>query len=1125
MIDLSRVPFSDSYDFIDVPNLLDHQRESFDKFIEEYMGEVLEIVFPVFDRETKDDSSFIVECVGYEVEEPKKTPHEAKRRGRTYAGHLYLDLRLTDRVMGDVVTNERVFFGEIPYMTPNGTFIFNGNERVIVSQIIKSPSVYFEQETNPRGVELFEAVIQPQEGTWIRFETDARQRAHVRISNAKVLLSVFLKALGFGSEEKMREVFGHNNPILEATLEADDTETEEEALIKFFKTVRPGDPQVMERAEQQFDYVFGSIERYDLDDVGRFKLNEKLGKKERAMREVLARDTNGVKKGTVITSDVFEKIKEEDIYVQTEAGEFLILDNGDRDERVLTREDVYATVSYLLGKQYGIGRIDDIDHLSNRYLRLAGKLLQREFLMGMRRVEKNMREYIRTNASGHRRRNQGEISAKNLAYVRPLESRFKEFLGSSQLSQYVDQINPLGEISNKRRATAIGPGGFTKERAGIEARDVHSTHFGRICPIETPEGASVGLINQLSVYAEVNEYGFLVAPYRRVKEGKATDEIVRLTASEEERYFIAEASVIDENGEFLDDEVLVRHNQNYRRMPKEEVEFVGISTKQPFGVGACCIPFLENDDAARVLMGANMQRQGLPAVRPDEPIVGTGLESTVARDTNASVVAREDGVVKEIKEDYILIKEKERERRYPISKFIRTNDNTCLNHFVKCHVGEKVSKGDILADSMSSNNGELAVGQNVLVAFLAMDGFNYEDSIVISDRLVKEDIFSNIHIEEYRIEVKDTRMGPEEVTKSIPNVSAKQKSKLNEDGIVEVGTVVEGGDILVGKRTPRAKEDKSPEDRLIQAIYSGRIDNYRDNSLRFEYGKPESVVIDVIRNQNKEDNAKRGTIEEIKVLVAEKRKIRTGDKMSGRHGNKGVVSIVMPEEDMPHLEDGTPVDIVLSPLGVPSRMNIGQIMETHLGMIAREQGVKYEVPVLAGGDSKEKIRELLKENDLPEDGKVQLIDGRTGEAFDDRTTVGVMYMLKLDHQVADKMHARSTGPYSLLTQQPLGGRAQNGGQRLGEMEVWALEGYGAAHTLREMLTLKSDDFLGRTRMFSAIVKGQALPQPNISESVKLLINEMRALGLDTDIVTKDGEKLFKPRYKPQQDFFKDDEQD
>lgn len=1118
-----RIPFINSKDYLSVPNLVEHNIKSYEKFVNEYIGEVLDRIFPIFDRDTEEDSSYVVECMGYELRPPEISPREAEEKDRTYAANLYLEIKLTDKVMGNVVNEAKVYFGEIPYMTDSGSFISNGAERVIVSQITKSPSVYYDKEVNQRGNNIYKATIQPEQGTWIELETDAREQAHARIGNAKILLTTFLKALGIGDEEDMRRLYGYDNHILENTIKADKTETQEEALIHFFKSVRPGDPEVMERAKQQFDFMFGDLQRYDLEGVGRYKINEKLNKKERVLRKTLSRKTRGFEKGTVITEDVFAEIEDENIYIETDSGEYLVFDNGKPSERVLLREDVFAAVNYFFGLQYNIGVTDDIDHLSNRYLRLVGKLLQREFLVGMRRVEKNIKEYIATNASGHRR-NKKSVTPENLAYVRPLESKFREFLGSSQLSQYVDQINPLSEISNKRRATAIGPGGFTKERAGVEARDVHSTHFARICPIETPEGASVGLINQLSVYAEVNEFGFLIAPYRKVSNGKVTKEIVRMTASQEEFYNIAEPGSVDDNGKFKEERVLVRRGEDYLDIPSNEVDYIGVSTKQPLGVGACCIPFLENDDAARVLMGANMQRQGLPSVNPEEPVVGTGLESVVARDTNASIYAKENGVVTKITNDYIFVKnEKGKTKRYEIKKFLRTNDNTCLNHYVKCYVGKKVKKDEILADSSSSRNGEIAVGQNALVAFLPMDGYNFEDSIVISDRLAKDDVFTNITIEEYKIEVKDTRLGPEEVSRDIPNVGENLKRNLDDYGIVEIGSVVRGGDILVGKKTPRMKEDKTPEDRLIQAIYSGKTDDYRDNSLRVEFGRPDRVVIDVIRNVKKDEDVKRGTIEEIKVLVAEKRKITSGDKMAGRHGNKGVVSIVLPEEDMPHLEDGTPVDIVLNPLGIPSRMNIGQIMEVHLGMVARELNVNFEVPVLTGEDSKEMIKKLLVENDMPEDGKYKMIDGRTGEEFKNKATVGVMYMMKLDHQVSDKIHARSTGPYSLVTQQPLGGKAQNGGQRLGEMEVWALEGYGAAHTLREMLTLKSDDFIGRSKLFSSIVKGQSLPEPNISESVKLLVSELRSLSLDTDIVTNYGKELLKPEYKPVQPVLMEEE--
>ncbi|WP_254919300.1 DNA-directed RNA polymerase subunit beta [Bacillus cereus] len=1119
---MSRVPFANMKDFIELPDLINHQRDSFQEFLDKGIDEVLQQIFPIKDKDN--DGMYELQYKGYRVEPPTITPKMAMDKNASYYGKLMVNLRLISKVFGEIKDQE-VFFTEFPYMTPGGSFIFKGNERVVVTQILKSPGAFYESKTNDKGKVLYSSRIQPDRGTWLYFETDARDVAWARVDKTrKMPLTVFLKALGIGNNDKIKEIFGENKYIL-ATLEKDKTETYEEALIEFYKKVRQSEIPSIDRAKSFIESSLFDPKRYDLEKVGRNKINQKLSLAQRVLKMPLGEDIGGYAKGTLIDDEMLENLNVTEIKVENKEGNIInVIGNEKLDQRYLTIQDIIATINYLLHLGDGIGDIDDIDHLSNRYIKQVGKNLQKEFFIGSKRIEKNIRDQLMLNANTGKK-DVDELTPQSLIYSRPLEAKFNEFLGSSQLSQYVDQINVLAELSNKRRTSAVGPGGFTRERAGVEVRDVNSTHYGRICPIETPEGQNVGLINQLSTFAQINEYGFITSPYRKVnkKTKKASDSIHYLTADVEEKYYIAEALAVNEDGSFKDKKTTVRYGKEYLTVDSDEVDYVAVSSKQPFGIGSCCIPFLENDDANRALMGANMQRQGVPLLNPTEPLIGTGIEGRIAKDTMASIIADEDGIVDSIKEDRIVIRTNSGElKEFFLNKFRRTNDGTCWNHYVRCYVGQKFKKGDVLADSTSSNNGELAVGQNLLVGFMPMEGYNYEDSIVLSERLVKEDVLTVVMIQEYKTEVRSTRLGPEEITLDIPQTGQNQKENLDESGIVKIGTAVKGGDILVGKRTPKSKEDKTAENRLLEAIFIGKTDDFRDNSLKMDHGK-EGVVIGVIRNTLKDSDLKKGIIEEVKVLIAETRKIVKGDKMAGRHGNKGVVSIVLPEEDMPHLPDGTPLDVVLNPLGVPSRMNIGQVMELHLGMVARTLGIKYETPVFGGVNAKEEIQKILKDNNLPEDGKFDLYDGRTGEKFENKVSVGVMYMMKLNHQIKDKKHARSIGPYSLVTQQPLGGKAQNGGQRFGEMEVWALEAYGAANILQEMMTLKSDDFIGRSKMYKNIVHGFELPEPNLTESLKLLLSEMKAIGMDTDIVTKDGLELLKPKYKPEQIVLEDEE--
>lgn len=1112
---MNRIPFANMKDYMELPSLISHQIDSYKDFINRGIGEVLDQIFPIKDKDN--DGMYELQQLGYRVEPPNKTPKQVKEKNATYSGKLMINLRLISKVFGEIKDSE-VFFGEVPYMTDSGKFIVNGNERVIVTQIVKSPGVFFESEVNDRGKVLYKARIQPDRGTWLYFETDAKDVVWVRVDKTrKMLLTVFLKALGIGDNEKILEMYGDNKYIL-ATLEKDKTETYEEAIIEFYKKVRPSEIPSIDRAKSYIESALFDSKRYDLERVGRFKMNQKLNLRQRVLKKPLGEDIGSYKKGTIINDEMLADLNVKEIKIENKEGKIVsVMGNGTPDGRCLTLEDIIASINYLIHLEDHVGDIDDIDHLANRHIRQVGKSLQKEFLVGMRRVEKNIRDQLMLNANTGKKE-LDELTPQSLVYTRPLEAKFREFLGSSQLSQYVDQINPLGELSNIRRTSAIGPGGFSKERAGVEVRDVNSTHYGRICPIETPEGQNVGLINQLSTYAHINEFGFITSPYRKVdsKKAQATDQVLLFTADDEEKYYIAEAGAVDEKGNFKTDKVQVRYGKEYLTVDHTEVDYVAVSSKQPFGIGAVSIPFLENDDASRALMGANMQRQGVPTISPQEPLIGTGIEARIAQDTMASIVAKEDGVIQSINDDRIVMQTKKGEiKEFILNKFMRTNDGTCWNHYVRCHVGQKVKKGDVLADSTSSNNGELAVGQNLLVAFMPMEGYNFEDSIVLSERLVKDDTLTVIMLQEYKTEVRSTRLGAEEITLEIPQTGENQKKNLDENGIVKIGTYVKSGDILVGKRTPKAKDDKTAEGRLLDAIFIGKTDDYRDNSLTVKE-KSEGIVIDIVRNTMKDSDLKKGILEEVKVTIAEIRKVNIGDKMAGRHGNKGVVSTIRPIEDMPHLPDGTPVDVVLNPLGVPSRMNIGQVMELHLGMVARELGVKFETPVFGGVNAKEEIQKILKENNFPEDGKFDLYDGRTGEKFENKVSVGVMYMMKLNHQVKDKRHARSIGPYSLVTQQPLGGKAQNGGQRFGEMEVWALEAHGAANTLQEILTLKSDDFIGRSKMYKNIVHGFELPEPNLTESLKLLLSEIKAIGLDTDIVTRDGQELLLPKYKPEQ---------
>ena len=1107
---MKRIDFGKMKDAIEMPNLIENTLKSFQRFKDIGIHEVLMNSFPVADHYGTYELQYVSSTLG----ESPVTPEVAKEKNLTYTVPLKATFRLINKEV-DHVTESEVFMGDIPDMTDQGRFISNGVERVIVSQIGRCPGVYFTKKMNSQGEYNYEAKLIPEKGVWMTFDIDNKRIANVVIDNSKKIpVTLFLKALGLGTNEELLELFNHND-FIQNTLTKEDAETQEDALLQFYKSVKPNDPNVHDRAQKYIETFFFDQKRYDVGQAGRFKLNKKLSIKARGHRKVLAEDTINLSKGDVFRGEKMAE-GENEIYVQNRDGESIkIIGNGQRTERHLTKEDIVAIINYMIHLDDKVGVTDNIDHLSNRRLQLVGELIASQFQVGIERVTRIIREKMSTNQGAGEAND--SLTPHSLIYPKPLVGAMREFLGSGQLSQFIDQVNPLSELANKRRTSALGPGGLSKERASIEARDVHYSHYGKICPIETPEGFSVGLIGSIASFAKVNQYGILETPYRQVIDGVVTENIHYLTADDEDNYYIAQASSVDKNGAFTEEMIPVRSSGDYLLVPCNDVDYVNVSPRQNVGVGAALIPFLENDDANRTVMGTNMQRQALPVLEPEEPWVGTGIEEKIALDTGSSYVAEDDGIVTEITEHGITVNYKNLgEKHYRIRKFSRTNNNTCFNHRVLVYTTQAVKKGDILVDSSSSNQGELAIGKNLLVAFMTWEGYNYEDAILINERLVTEEVLTSIIQEEFSIDVRDTKLGPERITRNgIPDTGERQLRDLDEDGIIRVGAKVKENDILVGKVTPKSSDDTdAAEQKILEAVFKEKIKNLRDNSLRVSHGK-EGVVMRIIRNRLGDkglpnDALNKGVLEQIKVQVAEKRKIRRGDKLAGRHGNKGVISKILPAEDMPHLPDGTPVDIALNPLGVPSRMNIGQIMETHLGMAARELGVQYKVPVFES-PSKLEIQNRLVEAGLPKDGKITLYDGRTGEPFENAITVGVMYMLKLNHQVKDKMNARSTGSYQLVTQQPLGGKAQQGGQRFGEMEVWSLEAHGAAYTLREMTTLKSDDLKGRTKMYKSIVTGMDLPEPSVTESLKALIGHIRGLGMDIDVITKEGNSIFEPK--------------
>ena len=1153
-----RMSYSRIDEVLDMPNLIEIQKRSYKWFLEEGLREVFNDISPITDY----TENLVLEFVDYKLgENTKYTVEECKERDVTYSAPLKVQVRLINRETGEVKEQE-VFMGDFPLMTEQGTFIINGAERVIVSQLVRSPGVYYSDTIDKAGKKLFSATVIPNRGAWLEYETDSNEIIYVRVDRTRKLpITVLLRALGYGTDSQIRELMGEDERLLK-TLDKDNTTSYEEGLLEIYKRLRPGEPPTVDSAKQLINSLFFDPRRYDLARFGRYKFNKKLSLASRIAGKKCAEDIINTETGEILAkkgerlslekaqeiqhsgiNQVLIEIDEEKTarvvgnnfvdakyhldfdleelgineYVHYPTLKEIMDELPDEKElkealkenidrlipKHITVDDIVATVNYIIYLLYDIGNVDDIDHLGNRRLRSVGELLQNQFRIGLSRMERVVRERMTI-------QDVDVITPQGLINIRPLTAAIKEFFGSSQLSQFMDQTNPLSELTHKRRLSALGPGGLSRERAGFEVRDVHHSHYGRMCPIETPEGPNIGLIGSLSTYARVNEYGFIEAPYRKVdkEKGVVTDEIVYLTADEEDQYVIAQGNEpLDEEGRFVDDRVMARVGEDIYEVDRESVDFMDVSPKQVVSVAAAMIPFLENDDANRALMGANMQRQAVPLIRTEAPIVGTGMEYKAAKDSGVVVLAKEDGVVVKVSANSIDIRNKAGQiRRYELLKFKRSNQGTCVNQRPIVNVGDEVKEGQIIADGPATENGEIALGKNVLIGFMTWEGYNFEDAILISERLVKEDVYTSIHIEEYEAEARDTKLGPEEITRDIPNTGEEALKDLDERGIVRIGAEVRANDILVGKVTPKGETELTAEERLLRAIFGEKAREVRDTSLRVPHGEG-GIVVDVkIFTRENGDELPPGVNELVRVYVAQKRKISVGDKMAGRHGNKGVISKILPEEDMPFLPDGTPLDIVLNPLGVPSRMNIGQVLETHLGLAAKALGWEVATPVFDGA-SEIDIMKTLEKAGLPADGKLTLYDGRTGEPFDNKVTVGYMYLLKLAHLVDDKIHARSTGPYSLVTQQPLGGKAQFGGQRFGEMEVWALEAYGAAHTLQELLTVKSDDVVGRVKTYESIVKGENIPEPGVPESFKVLIKELQSLALDVKVLSEESEEL------------------
>ena len=1156
----TRKTFSKIGDSIEIPNLIKVQKDSYEWFVKEGLGEVLKDISPIVDY----SGNLVLEFFDYYMEEKTKyTLEEAKERDATYSTRLHVKVRLINRETGEIKEQE-IYLGDFPLMTDSATFVINGAERVVVSQLVRSPGCYYDSAYDKTGKKIYTSTVMPIRGAWLEYETDSNDVFWVRIDRTRKLpVTSLLRAIGLLTDDQIIDFFGEEDKLI-ATIAKDPIKTQEDALIEIYKKLRPGELPTVDAARNLFNGLFFDDRRYDLAKVGRYKYNKKLNLASRitnmvAYADVINPETGElfVGKDEVITKEVAEEIQNsginvvdikhddkkiriigngtvdvkafvsEDVLRDVKAKQIKelvnyevlknILENTEEkdlakviDERIdelvpkhVTTEDILGSISYLLNLDHGIGKTDDIDHLGNRRIRCVGELLQNQFRIGLTRLERVVRERMTI-------QDLDVVTPQTLINTKPITSSIREFFGSSQLSQFMDQSNPLSELTHKRRISALGPGGLSRDRAGFEVRDVHYTHYGRLCPIESPEGPNIGLISALTTFAVINEYGFIETPYRKVDKatGKVTDEVEYMTADTEDAYIIAQASEpLDEEGRFVNDRIRVRYLNEIIEVEKEKVDYVDVSPKQLVSVAAAMIPFLEHDDANRALMGANMQRQAVPLMITDSPIVGTGIEYRAAKDSGVVVLADEDGEVTRVVSDEIRIKNKKGEEKvYHLRKFKRTNGATCINQRPIVKKGEIVKRGDIIADGPATDKGEMALGKNLLIAFTTWEGYNYEDAILLNERLVKEDVLTSIHIEDYDCECRDTKLGPEEITRDIPNVGEDSLKDLDEDGIIRVGAEVRPGDILVGKVTPKGETELTAEERLLRAIFGEKAREVRDTSLRVPHGESGTIVDVKVFTRENSDELGPGVNKVIRVYIAQKRKISVGDKMAGRHGNKGVISRILPEEDMPFMPDGTPVDVVLNPLGVPSRMNLGQVLEVHLGAAARLLNWKVATPVFDGA-SEEDIEECLQMAGLESNGKTVLYDGRTGEPFDKPITVGVMYMLKLHHLVDDKIHARSTGPYSLVTQQPLGGKAQFGGQRFGEMEVLALEAYGAAYTLQEILTVKSDDVVGRVKTYEAIVKGENIPEPGIPESFKVLVKELQSLGLDVRLYSDDNEEL------------------
>jgi len=1109
---------------IELSNLLEIQKKSYDWFIQEGIKEVIEEIFPIEDFQGK----LSLEFGDYSFEQPRYSIKGCKERYSTYAAPLKVEARLFNHETGEVKEQE-IYLGDMPVMTEGGTFIVNGAERVIVSQLVRSPSVYFGKEIDKNGRLVITSQIIPNRGTWLEYEIDARNVIYVRIDRTrKVPLTTLLRAVGLSSDDDIVDLFGQSD-YLELTMAKDSNKNTDESLIDIHSKLRPGEPSTLDSAKNQLITRFFDSFRYDLAKVGRYKFNKKLNVIDRLLGCTLAEDVKDGKKvvaekGTVVTKEVLETIKpafangfgvkevlinsELDTYNKVQMVKVYSKMNPDKIVNVigndytteikrLTVSDIYAATSYYLNLLEGIGNYDEIDHLSNRRVRQVGELLQNQFKVGLSRIERVIRDRMSTQEIT-------EVTPKSLINIRPLTAAIKEFFGSSQLSQFMDQINPVAELTNKRRLSSLGPGGLSRDRAGMDVRDVNPSHYGRLCPVESPEGPNIGLITSLASYARVDDYGFIMTPYRKVNDGVLTDEVVYMTADEELDYYISQASIeLDKNNKITAERVPARYRGENIMIESEKVDYADVSPQQVVSIATQGIPFLDHDDGKRALMGANMQRQAIPLIKTEAPLVGTGVEAIAARDSGAVVICKADGVVDYVDANKIIVKTVKGMDTYYLNGYERSNAGTCYHQVPIVKLGDKVKKDEVIGDGPSTDKGEMALGRNVTVAFMNFNGYNYEDAIVLNERLVKDDVFTSIHIEDYEIECRDTKLGPEEFTRDIPNVSEEARKNLDENGIIRIGTEVKDDDILVGKVTPKGMAELTSEEKLLHAIFGEKTREVRDTSLRVPHGG-DGIVHDVkIFTKEDSDELPAGVSKIIRVYIAQKRKISVGDKMAGRHGNKGVVSLVLPEEDMPYLPDGTPVDILLNPLGVPSRMNIGQILEMHLGMAANELGVYMATPVFDGA-TREEVIDALKEAGLREDGKFELYDGRTGEKFDNPVSVGIMYMIKLNHMVDDKLHARSTGPYSLVPQQPLGGKAQFGGQRFGEMEVWALYAYGASHVLQEMMTIKSDDVVGRVKVYESLVKGTPLPPSGVPESFRVLIKEFQALGLDITVLNNEG---------------------